>query len=499
MFRNTKKKVVSLTVVLLFLTLHLTLYTSVTHAQVKSNVTLILVSGVVEVKSAGEPVWKKAEKKMTLGEKDEIRTSPGARGTLLFEDGSKINLQPNTTLTLAEIKENTTVVVMDSGKIDAKVKKVKTGAKFEINTPTSVCAVRGTKFTVEVLEDKRTIVNCYRGLIGVRQITGIGEEVTLHSFEKTEVSHDIPPMAPIAMSKEEKTAFLAPVRNEVNQEVRMDMSREQVQAAAAQEIKLAEYQQGKSIIDAFGYRVRIEEYIVRPQANQFKMVVLNEREKRFDYFTWKATFNNNLPTDLKDATKWIGVSEWASTPDYYLTANESAVSNTTDIMEWNYTGGRIVQSGTKYQQLYDNYVFRLGQSGNMVEKLRWDATNATSYTNRTWYIAGDLANPKTETQFYSWLVQNLTDVSLPVSDNDKYYMRYGLTFPVNKKYSEEYYIIDDEGKLLTVKEFNENWDKLQWNEELVFKADEFVGTDKKIDLVVEPKIFADAGIGIPSD
>ena len=41
--------------------------------------------------------------------------------------------------------------------------------------------------------------------------------------------------------------------------------------------------------------MRLEEYIVRPTANQFKLVALNERDSRFDYFYYQGTFNQNCP------------------------------------------------------------------------------------------------------------------------------------------------------------------------------------------------------------
>ena len=486
----------------LLFTLHFTFYTGLSYAQVKFNVTLILTSGIVEVKVMGVPVWKKAEKKMLLSEKDEIRTSPGAKATLVFEDGSKVKLGENTTLAISELKADTVDLAMNTGKINADVKKIKKGGKFEINTPASVCAVRGTKFSIEVSEDGRTIATCYRGLLGIRQIAGLGEEITVRPWEKVEVLTDLPPMPPVQVSKEEKIAFFAPTVKETQNEVRMDMSREQVQAAAAQEIKLAEYQQGKSIIDAFGYRVRIEEYIVRPQADQFKMVVLNERQNRFDYFTWKATFNKPLPTDLREATKWLS---WTDTmPEYWLKENVSAISNTVDIMEWKYIEGHVGLVSGKYKQLFDNFVFRLGQTGNMVTKLSYTGNNITSLNDVTWFVSG---TSYTNANFKTWLNSNTTMEGaymkillnqIPNSE-EKLYGKLQITFPGNKKYSEEYYIIDDEGNTYTWEKYLKEWTEMRWNQELVFKADEFKGPDGKIDLVVEPKIFQDAGIRIPSE
>ncbi|HCJ66538.1 MAG TPA: hypothetical protein DHV62_04240, partial [Elusimicrobia bacterium] len=299
MFKNSFKLLCRCVAILFLLfTLHLTLYTVTSAAPFSAKISL--VTGAVEVKVAG--VWKKAEKNMTLSEKDEIRTGQGGRAVILLEDGSRMTLDENSSLALSELQENNVQVAMSAGTMKAQVKKMSTGGKFQVGTPASVCAVRGTSFKVKAKE-KETEIECYRGSVNVIKSETL-EETMLSRWQKILVSQEQPLSKPAMMSKEEKTLVLAPAKTELSQEVRMGMSREAVQAAAAQEIKLAEYQQGKSLIDAFGKRVRLEEYIVRPlnpttnEYDRFKMVVLNERENRFDYFTWTATFNKKLPADL---------------------------------------------------------------------------------------------------------------------------------------------------------------------------------------------------------
>lgn len=484
-------------------TLHFTLYALVFGAGFSAKISL--ATGQVEVKIGGETTWKKAEKDLTLNEKDEIRTGAGGRVVLLLSNGGRISLQENSNLALNELQENSVQVAMNAGTMNVKVKKMGAIGKFQVGTPASVCAVRGTNFTISAGE-RDTGVECYRGSVSVKK-SGSLEETTLSRWQKIQVSQDKPLGSAVAMNKEEKNIVLAPVINELNQEVRMGMSREAVQAAAAQEIKKAEYQQGKSLIDAFGKRVRLEEYIVRPEANSFKMVVLTERQNRFDYMTWKATFNDPLPTDLRDATKWLDESTWGSTqPTYWLTKNESAISNTVDVMEWKYTDGHVASVGGTWKHFFDNYRWEISNANGTFEKIRWTGNDLNSYNNRVWRLSGDLTTTYTETLFKNWLVSELGkpgNMIEPTSAKDKLYYKYGVTFPVNKKYSEEYYIVDNDGKLLTTEDIVDlttgNFKNYEWNEEMVFKADEFIGPDGKIDLVIEPKIFADAGIGIPSD
>src|SRR5207244_123264 len=103
----------------------------------------------------------------------------------------------------------------------------------------------------------------------------------------------------------ESSAQTSPVKELARKEVGLDLTREQIQAAAAEEMKLAEYQEGKSLIDVNGNRVRLEEYILRKpkdvaeseREKAFKFVVLDQRQSRFDYFTYKGIFNKALPAD----------------------------------------------------------------------------------------------------------------------------------------------------------------------------------------------------------
>ncbi len=200
-----------------------------------------------------------------------------------FYDGTKIVISEKSEVFLATLTDSEKVIEQKSGKVRFKVSKLKEGAKFEAVTPTAVISVRGTEFSVLVKEDLTTEVKVFEGLVGIKNI--MGEEIQLSPSEKIEILPNLPLPEIKKFDRKDLEETKAIIKEETKEvlipEVRMDMTKEQVQRAAAEEVKLAEYQQGKSIIDVFGNRVRIEEYIVRKnmQPNQFKMVVLNEREK----------------------------------------------------------------------------------------------------------------------------------------------------------------------------------------------------------------------------
>ena len=257
---------------------------------------------------------------------DSVRTGLKAQATLIFDDGSKVELGPNASFTLEEASGNRASLQLGFGALKAFVAKLQ-GRKFQVRTPTAVCSVRGTEFRVEVMTGGRTVVDLYRGLLGVEDQQG--RQVLMHPNERLQI--DLggigSPSAVPSQGEIQQSQFHTVMRREMS----LDMSKEEVQAAAAREIKLAEFQQGKALVDVFGERVRLEEYIIRPSGNQFKLVVLNERANRFDYFYYLGTFNATLPTDLSLALRQLG-GTIDNAPTWWLTSYETGRSNTRDSM-----------------------------------------------------------------------------------------------------------------------------------------------------------------------
>lgn len=84
---------------------------------------------------------------------------------------------------------------------------------------------------------------------------------------------------------------------------------------------------GKVLTDVHGNRVRMEEYVLRPEANQVQFVNLTMRDNRLDYINYNAFFNDILPRD----TRGLWRKEFGHTaPDLYLVKETSEVSNLTD-------------------------------------------------------------------------------------------------------------------------------------------------------------------------
>ncbi|MDE2237627.1 MAG: FecR domain-containing protein, partial [Elusimicrobia bacterium] len=365
-----------------------------------AGASLTKISGLVELKRASSDRWDPITSlPQSLSAGDSVRTGARATATLTFDDGSKVELGSSASFTLEEASAARSALKLGFGALKAFVHKL-ASRQFQVRTPTAVCSVRGTEFRVEVLRDGRTIVDLYKGLLGVEDHKG--QQVLLHPDERVQIGLGglgEPGRLP-SQASEDRRRFHALMQREMA----LDLSKEQVLTAAIEEVKTADFEQGKSLIDAFGHRVRVEEYIVRPQADQFKLVVLDQRQSRFDYFYYLGQFNQALPTDLTIALRQLGGSV-DSAPDYWLTSYQTGRSNTVDSVVELAQGGHPVDvshngvaqdavgsffdptldkyvdvSGRKvYQTLFDDYGFYV--EGKL--KYGWTGNNLQSYTKIT--------------------------------------------------------------------------------------------------------------------
>ena len=497
------------------------------------------LSGNVFVLKSGTREWRLAAQSWTLSPGDQVRTVPGSRATITFDDGSRINLGPNASFTMQEASAGGISLKLAIGSLRAWVSKA-LSRRFEVRTPTAVCAVRGTEFSVDVNVRGHTGIQMFSGILAVADQRG--HEVLIRDHESLLVTD-----RGLAAGPRPKSAQTAAARERLRdvarREVGLEMSKEAVQTAAAIEAMNAVYKEGKAIIDVNGNRVRMEEYIVRPAPDQFKLVVLNERVDRFDYFYYHGIFNTALPDDLSLALRELPGCIGNPCP-YYLTGYDTGRSNTVDNMLEVTSGGHQVDvnnngvaadlvsaafdPGTNqvtalsvpnpggvgnqsfYHTLYNNYSLTF----NGVEHGKWTPAAGAIYTGAEAYnVVGCTVGQPCIRNMDADLNQasggSYTTVQSPpaCAPPDCTYNEAGVehqvVYAVNnggdvwEKYDN--YIISDEGHVANTADFAGSysgaWYKqtlMRWNFETIVTASEFNG--RKIDLAVEPKIFIESGL-----
>lgn len=109
--------------------------------------------GTVQVQKAGTQDWVPAKKGMVLASGDRVKTGEKSKAKIDLGK-AMIQLSEKSEFGIAELgvdgEKRTTKAELAIGHLRAKVDKLKPGSTFEIRTPTSVAAVRGTIFNLFV-------------------------------------------------------------------------------------------------------------------------------------------------------------------------------------------------------------------------------------------------------------------------------------------------------------------------------------------------------------
>lgn len=492
--------------------------------------------------------WKKAERKMPLVSDDKLRTGSASLARIQLGDGSKILLLQNSQ---AEMQSLTTVeksIRLLRGHLRAIVSRLRGGNNFKVTTPVGVASVRGTDFEVGVDDDGKNMeVSVYEGQVGVSKLGELGKEVVLNAGDRIKFGIEQELSDPI------RSGAVPIQRLEIRNEIQLAQAKDAVVAMAAEESRNADYEVGKSLIDVNGQRVRTEEYITRPAANEFKLVVLNERPTRFDYFTYTGTFNKDLPEDLSVALSQSR-GQLGTQPDYYLTSYQTLASNTIDNITENATGGHLVKisfDGSQYTltdpsdptntrvvdaavlqsdgsyKIYNPIqdVFTIVSAANLSDALKISVLDSTTKAYRD-LVANDVyfntrfndytsaINGVLKTSFSKKsTVTNalaidldsdfanapITTVTEQPDGADSLHNRLSLYYSDGSKTVYDTYIIDDNGKVGPSSAFDGLADSAsfkneleKWNYEQSVTSTEMGG--RSIDLVVDPRIGTISGL-----
>jgi FecR protein len=310
----------------------------------KSVAQVISVQQKVDIKPQGTDTWKKASGNTPLSSSDKIRTGKKSVAKVRMDNGSTMLLLQNSEAEMEDLSSVQRTIKLLKGRVRAIVTRLKNAGDFKIKTPIGVASVRGTEFEVSFDEErKEMLVDVRQGQVGVSRLGDLADEVVVNPGESLKFGVEGELGDPL------RTGALPLENSDVQTELTNDKVKDSVLAMAVEELRNADFQTGKSIIDVDGKRVRIDEYIMRPAADKFKLVSLNQRADRFDYFTYTGTFNTTLPDDLSIALKEVGGK--TTEPTYYLTDYETLMSNTIDNITDVGSGGHLVKiefDGTQY-------------------------------------------------------------------------------------------------------------------------------------------------------
>lgn len=131
---------------------------------VKNTAVISEFLGDVKIKRGGSNQWIKAEVGMELSENDTIKTGEGSFIHLAVGLAGRVKIKENAELLLktisseADKKRETVCLYLAMGEMIIDARNISKGSSFNTITPTATVGVRGTIYSVKVIEARTTII-----------------------------------------------------------------------------------------------------------------------------------------------------------------------------------------------------------------------------------------------------------------------------------------------------------------------------------------------------
>ncbi len=290
---------------------------------------VLVPEGAVEARQGASSAWTPVQGRARLAEGSEIRTGKNSKAAVFFSDGSTFLLGNSSIFAVEDTSRKKAGFSLKVGRLKAIVSGY-FASRFQVRTPAAVCAVRGTEFDIEVGKDGATGMNVTEGLVEVNDSKGAMAVVS--SEEKIKIGMD-GMSRPEGISLQDERAGEAARPMAVRQETARERTRTMLEELRNRELKANESQLGKDSIDAFGRRVRLEEYLLRPTDSEFKLLFLSRREEshRLDWGHLIERFNSKIPDDINEVGKVIDGMYFSKTaPTNWMKYFEVYMTNTLD-------------------------------------------------------------------------------------------------------------------------------------------------------------------------
>ncbi|MBI4385816.1 MAG: FecR domain-containing protein, partial [Elusimicrobia bacterium] len=291
---------------------------------------MLIPKGSVEIRRASG-AWESVSRPTELSPGYEVRTQTDGIAQIVFTDGSRVELSPSSLFAVESTDRRESAFRLNMGRLKAAFRGW-FSSRVNIRTPTAVCSVRGTEFEIQAQPDK-TDMSVAEGHLEVSDSKGNQAVVT---SEETLSVRPEGMESPRLVSLRDERAQEAARPAAVLMETARDQTRTMIEELRNRELKANEAQLGKDAIDAFGNRVRIEEYVLRPAANELKFLFLSFRQERFDWGHVREVFNSRIPDDYSQIQGIIqktflsktSPSNWLKTFEFYATNTIDSIKET---------------------------------------------------------------------------------------------------------------------------------------------------------------------------
>jgi hypothetical protein len=327
------------------------------------------LSGLVRVARAGSEIQAQAVVAMPLFAGDTVNTLSG-KAEIAFADGHLLRMAENTKLEVSAPPDKSRRGVFTrlfAGSVRAIVKKIAPGTSFEIQSSYAIASVKGTDAFFDgrvasvrdegdsvphmldlISLDGRTRVEIREGMTGGFNADGSVLEpraADQQFFEALDRAFDVAAAPPVTGGGEAPAGGGdgAPGATIDRDALRADL------ADFADSNGLSEYSDylehagdialGRVLVDMHGYRVRVEEYVGRPQLDgqtrldTIRLLVLNSREggpnAGLSTYQDDLRFNEDLPDNYEDIRRGLPAAfrDGGKQPHYWPLSDTTRVTN----------------------------------------------------------------------------------------------------------------------------------------------------------------------------
>lgn len=153
-----------------------------------ADTSVSMMLGDVKIQNQGSTAWQTVKSGQKIRAGDTIQTGAGSFAEINANENT-IRIQPKTKVkfgsTIVDNKPQSTLAVF-TGSVNCKMDKLKkNNEKFNVNTASSVCAVRGTEFDVASSADGKTVLQVTEGAV---EFEGLNSSVLVAKNQESSVA-----------------------------------------------------------------------------------------------------------------------------------------------------------------------------------------------------------------------------------------------------------------------------------------------------------------------
>ena len=322
---------------------------------------VISSSGKTEVRKTREGQWAPAAANMEIPEGGAVRTGPDGSALVLMPNKTKIWVKESSSLELEQRQTLSSRLALVFGKIKLRVPHLLRKEKFEVRTPSAVCAVRGTEFTVDTNESGAMVINVLFGEVKLNFVVppekggsefyipqgrsmSLAEKGKLaqlvlmsHKQEVESLQNWTPNLTPEERDKELKAKEND--RALIREFAKIVGGTDSAVQSFLNNVKESDLEGGRTLRDIHGNIVRVDQRMMRPYANEVQVINLVKRPvysndnasvanggfryngasavtDRLDYMQMTMNFNKDLPQSIEEWPSFFNgnsvKADWAS-------------------------------------------------------------------------------------------------------------------------------------------------------------------------------------------